>query len=40
MNGFNCLKPTELLQGDSLLLTTQSPDVSGTHLINPRTIKG
>ena len=30
--GSNCLKATEPLQGDSLLFT-QSPGVTGTHLI-------
>ena len=32
--GFNCLKAIELLRGGSLLFTTQSLGVSGTHLIN------
>ena len=30
--GFNCLKATKPLQEDSLLFTTQSPEVSGTQL--------
>ena len=33
---FNCLKATKPFQGDSLLLTTQSPRVPGPHLINLR----
>ena len=33
MDKFNCLKGTEPLQGDSLLFTTQSSGVPGTHLI-------
>ena len=28
---FNCLKATEPLQEDTLLFTTQSPGVPGTH---------
>ena len=32
--GFNCLEATELLKGDSLLFTTQSPGVTGTNLID------
>ena len=32
--GFNCLKATEPLRGDSLFFTTQSPGSPGTHLIN------
>ena len=31
--GFNCLKATEPLRGDSLLFTTQFPGFPGTHLI-------
>ena len=31
---FNYLKATEPLQGDSLLFTTKSPEIFGTHLIN------
>ena len=43
--GFNCLKATEPLRGYSLLFTTQSPEVPGTHLsdlgrINGWTING
>ena len=30
--GFNCLKATEPLRGDSLLFTTQSPRFLDTHL--------
>ena len=32
--GFNCLKATEQLRGDSLLLTAKSSGVPGAHLIN------
>ena len=32
--GFNSLKATEPLRQDSLLFTTQSPGVPGTHLID------
>ena len=32
--GFNCLKATESLQGDSLFFTTKSPGISGSHLID------
>ena len=32
--GFNCLKATEPLRGESLLFTIQSPGFSGTHLID------
>ena len=38
--GFNCLKVTKPLRGGSLLFTTQSSGVPGTHLINPATMKG
>ena len=38
--GFNCLKATEPLQGDSLLFTTRSPRVLGTHLIDSEMMKG
>ena len=38
--GFNWLKATEPLQGDSLLFTTKSPEIPGTHLINLRRMKG
>ena len=37
---FNCLKATESLKGDSLLITTQSPGVPGNHLINFDEMKG
>ena len=33
MEGFNCLKDVEPLQGDSLPFTNKSPGVTGTHLI-------
>ena len=32
--GLNCLKPTEPLQGGSLLFITQFQEIPGTHLIN------
>ena len=32
--GFNCLKAEKLLQRDSLLFTTKSSGVTGTHLID------
>ena len=32
--GFNYLKATEPLQGDSLPFTAKSPGVPGTHLID------
>ena len=32
--GFNCLKATEPLRGDSLLFTTKFPAIPGTHLID------
>ena len=38
--GFNCLKATEPLWGDSFLFTTQFPGVPGTHLINVDGKKG
>ena len=38
--GFNCLKATEPLRGDSLIFTTQPPGVPGTHLINFNEMKG
>ena len=34
MIAFNCLKATEPLRGDSLLLTNKSPGVSGTHFMD------
>ena len=37
---FNCLKHAKPLEGDSLLFTTQSPGVPGTHLINFGGMKG
>ena len=37
---FNCLKATELLRGNSLLFTTQSPGGLGTDLIDLRRMKG
>ena len=33
-NGFNCLNPVQLFQGDSLLLTTKYLGVSGNLLID------
>ena len=38
--GFNCQKTTEQLLEYSLLFTTQSPGVPGTHLINFSGMKG
>ena len=32
--GFNCLKATVPLQGDSLLFTIKFPEIPGTHLID------
>ena len=40
MDGFNCLKVTEPLRGDSLFFTTKSPGVPGTDLINFNGVKG
>ena len=37
--GFNCLKATQLLQGDSLLFTIQFSVVPGTKLIDLRGLK-
>ena len=34
--GFNCLKATEPLRGDSLLFTTKFPEILGRHLIDLR----
>ena len=34
--GFNCLKATEPLRGNSLVFTTQSLGVPGTYFINLR----
>ena len=31
--GFNCLKTSEPLRGDSLLFTTRSLEIAGTHLM-------
>ena len=38
--GFNCLKTAEPLWGESLLFTTQFPEVPGTNLINLEKLKG
>ena len=38
--GFNCLKATEPLCGDSLPLTIKSPGGPGTHLIDLGRMKG
>lgn len=38
--GFNYLKATEPLQGESLLFITKSSGVPGTHLIDLRMMKG
>ena len=38
--GFNCLKATEQLRGDSLLFITKSPGVSGAHYIHLGKMKG
>ena len=38
--GLNCLKATELLQGESLFFTTESPGILGTHFIDLARIKG
>ena len=38
--GFNCLKATEPLRGDSLLFTIQFPGVYGTQLIDLGRMKG
>ena len=32
--GFNCFKAAEPLQRDSLVFTTESSNVPGTHLVN------
>ena len=34
MDGFNCLKATEPLQGDSLLFTATYPRIPGNHFID------
>ena len=38
--GFNCLKATEQLRGDSLLSTTKFPEIPGTHFTDIRRMKG
>ena len=38
--GFNCLKATEPLSGDTLLSITQFPRVHGTHLTDLERMKG
>ena len=38
--GFNCLKVTEPLRGDSLFFTTQFPGLPGTHLIDLGRMEG
>ena len=38
--GFNCLKATEPLRGDSLLFTIQFPGVPGAQLIDLGRMKG
>ena len=38
--GFNCLKAADPLLGNSLLFTTKSSEVSGTHLIDFGRMKG
>ena len=38
--GFNCLKSTEPLQGDSSLFTTWPPGLPGTHLVDLGRMKG
>ena len=38
--GFNCLKATEPLQGDSSLFTTKSSGIPGTYFIDPARMKG
>ena len=40
MDGFNCLKGTEPLQGGSLFFTTKFPDIPGTHLVDLGRMKG
>ena len=37
---FNCIKAAEALQGDSLVLSTNSPGILGTHLIHLKRMKG
>ena len=38
--GFNCPEATGPLQGDSLLFTTKSSEIRGTHLIDLERMKG
>ena len=38
--GFNCLKVTEPLRGDSLFFTIQFPGFPGTHLIDLGRMEG
>ena len=38
--GLNCLKAIEPLRGGSLLFTTKFPEISGTHFIDLRKMKG
>ena len=38
--GFNCLKSTEPLEGDSLFFSIKCPGVSGNYLIDCRRMKG
>ena len=38
--GFNCLKATEPLRGDSLLFTAKPPGGPSTHLIDLGRMKG
>ena len=38
--GFNCLKATKPLRGDSLLFTTKFPGVPSTHFIVLGRMKG
>ena len=38
--GLRYLNAAEPLWGDSLLLTTQVPEIPGTHLIDLRSMKG
>ena len=39
MIGFNCLKAAELMQGYSLLLTTQFAGLHGTHKSSLRIVE-
>ena len=38
--GFHCIKATEALQEDNLLLNIKSPEASATHLIDLKRMKG